>query len=471
MKAALLLLALGQAAPPFTEIELSAGEEAVVELADGSRCRVKLVEVRESRDGVRGAVRRAGVRVEVNGEAASLVSGNYRLPAKLGGVQVDCPVTRGLLENGRYEAWGLRKGARLRLWPAGSSWFGRGAFVYPLRQRWFGSDTQMANEPSFVDGGERPGKGKIYYHYGLDLGGCEGMTEVVSATDGRIVVVGKEILAGHAGTPNGPRYDTVTVEDGRGWFYQYIHLKSFAPGLRPGDRVKAGQAIGVLGKEGSSGGWAHLHFDISRRDASGAWRVQEGYAFLWEAYRREFAPPVVAVARPHQVAWTGEPVELDGSRSWGHGLRHEWRLSDGTAASGPRRERRYGRAGTYSEVLKVTDGEGAVDFDFCVVRVLDRDRPGALPATIHAASAPTFGVKPGDPVTFKVRTFGTTEGEETWDFGDGTPPVGVRSDGGARELAEDGYASAAHRFAAPGVYLVRVGRMNATAHLKVFVGR
>jgi hypothetical protein len=234
--------------------------------------------------------------------------------------------------------------------------------------------------------------------------------------------------------------------------------------------VKAGQSLGFLGKEGSSGGWAHLHFDISRRDPSGAWRVQEGYAFLWEAYRRQFAPPLLAVARPHQAAWTGDPVALDGSRSWGKGLRLEWLLSDGTAVPGPRHERRYARPGTYSEVLRATDAAGATDYDFCVVRVLDRDRPHALPATIHAAFAPSFGLRPGAPVTFKVRTFGTTEGEETWDFGDRTAPVTVRSDGGAREAAPDGYAEVVHRFAAPGLYLVRVRRENATAHLKVIVG-
>ena len=27
----------------------------------------------------------------------------------------------------------------------------RGTFGYPLKQRWFANDTQMANEPCFVD--------------------------------------------------------------------------------------------------------------------------------------------------------------------------------------------------------------------------------------------------------------------------------------------------------------------------------
>ena len=82
-----------------------------------------------------------------------------------------------------------------------------------------------------------------------------------------------------------------------------------------------GQKIGVLGKEGSSGGWSHLHFDIKSRQPSGKWGIQEGYAFLWEAYRREHRPQLIAVARPHHLIWAGEKVVLDGSRSWSAGAR------------------------------------------------------------------------------------------------------------------------------------------------------
>ena len=84
-----------------------------------------------------------------------------------------------------------------------------------------------------------------------------------------------------------------------------------------------------------------------------------------------------------------------------------------------------------------------------------------------------MGNQPGDPVTFKVRTFRTTRGE-TWDFGDGTPPVTVKSDGNANVHAKDGYAVTTHRFPQPGSYLVRVEHtgdrgVKATAHLHVVV--
>ena len=136
-----------------------------------------------------------------------------------------------------------------------------------------------------------------------------------------------------------------------------------------------GQKIGVLGKEGASGGWSHLHFDIKARQPSGKWGIQEGYAFLWEAYLREHKPQLIAVARPHHLIWAGEKVVLDGSRSWsaaGKIERYEWTFTDGTTATGPRVERTYDQPGEYSEVLKVVDARGRVDYDFAVVLVIDK---------------------------------------------------------------------------------------------------
>jgi hypothetical protein len=138
-------------------------------------------------------------------------------------------------------------------------------------------------------------------------------------------------------------------------------------------------------------------------------------------------------------------------------------------------ERTYSRAGLYSEVLKVTDEKGNTAFDFATVQVMDKVHPDDLIPTIQAAYAPTLKIRPGDPVTFKVRTFRTTDGQETWTFGDGTPPVSVHSDGNVQPLAKDGFAVTVHKFAEPGDYIVRVERTNrlgqqAIAHLLVHVG-
>jgi murein DD-endopeptidase MepM/ murein hydrolase activator NlpD len=457
-------------------VDLDVNEAQEVGLADGTKARVKLLRVDETRDTLRNAVRLARVQIELNGQFLVLTSATYNLPVTAAGVQIDCPITKGYVGNSSEgNAWGLLKDARLRLWPAGSPWIEPGTFMYPLKQRWFASNTQMANEPTFVDGGEAPSAKKIYYHYGLDSGGAEGMVDVVAATSGRVISSGKEILPGYDDSPVKPRYDVVYLLDKRGWYYRYSHLQVIDPALRPGAQVSLGQKVGVLGKEGGSGGWSHLHFDITSRQPSGLWGIQEGYAFFWEAYQRQFAPKIIAVARPHHLVFTGDKIVLDGSKSWsasGSVARYDWTFTDETTASGPTVERTYSKPGAYSEILKVTDKRGEVDWDFAVVDVIDKSAPDRLPPTIHATYSPTLNIRAGDSVTFKVRTFRTTFGNETWDFGDGSEKVMVKSDGNVNTLAKDGYAVTQHRFVQPGHYLVRVERTNergdrAIAHLHV----
>jgi murein DD-endopeptidase MepM/ murein hydrolase activator NlpD len=449
--------------PLLRVVDLNLGESAEVELHDGAKVRVKLLDLEETRDSLRQAVRQARVQVEVDGRRVWLGSANYHLPQTVGRVQIDCPITKGLYTNANRDAWGLEKDARLRLWPADSPLVRPGTFVYPIRQRWFASSTQMANEPCHVDSADNPKAQRVYYHWGLDFGGVEEMTEVVAATDGLVVSAGKEVLDGYEGTPVSPRYDVVYVLDPRGWYYRYSHLFSFDEAIRPGAAVKAGQPLGLLGKEGGSGGWSHLHFDISCRQPSGKWGCQEAYALVWEAYRRQYDPKLIAVARPHHLAAAGEKVTLDASRSWsaaGKIVQYRWTFTDGTTAEGATIERTYPRAGYFSEVVQVTDAEGRVDHDFAIVVVIDPQLEGMTPA-IHVVHHPTLGIQPGDEVTLKARSFANTHGEETWDFGDGSPRRTTRSDGNVRALAPDGYAMTTHRYERAGRYLVRVERTDA----------
>jgi len=464
-------------------VDLNVGETQIVAMPSGTKVGVRLADLKETRDPLREAVRHAEVTVEIDGKKVTLVSANYRLPTKVGDVQVDCPVTKGYPRNATKgiagdNPWGLDKDARIRIWPADKPLLEPGTLLYPAKQRWFASGTQMANEPVHVDGGENPLNKKIYYHYGLDIGGVEERVEVVAATDGIVVSSGKALLKGYEDTPAKPRYDVVYLLDGRGWYYRYSHLYSIHPALKPGAKVKMGQLIGLLGKEGGSGGWSHLHFDISGKQPSGKWGIIEGYAFLWEAYQQKYRPKLLAVARPHHFASIGERVQLDGSRSWsaaGKIVSFDWTFEGGAKAKVASLECTYAKPGVYSEILKITDSTGKIDYDFAVVNVVDPKTPDKLPPSIHAAYAPTFGIKPGDPVTFVVRTFRTTDGKETWNFGDGSPKVEVQSDGNVVPLAKDGYARTVHRFEKAGHYVVRVERTNrrgetAIAHLQVRVG-
>jgi murein DD-endopeptidase MepM/ murein hydrolase activator NlpD len=438
-------------------VELDVGEEMTVTLADGNRANVKLLAVEAETDTVRGAVRLATARVRVNDETVTLACAAYRLPVRAGGVRIDCPITRPFYETSNKDRWGLGKDARLRLWPAKGPLVRPETFSCPVRIRFFASDTQMPNLPVYVDGAERPSR-SCYYHSGLDFGGVEGKVPIYAATDGLVVSAADKTLDEHKkDSPVSPRYDVVYLLDPRGWYYRYSHMERILDGIRPGVQVKRGQQIGVLGKEGGSGGWTHLHFEAKTRQPSGKWGTEEAYAYTWEAYRRAHPDALVALARPHRLAAAGEDVTLDGSRSAAFGSEvtdWRWTFSDGTTAEGPTVKRTYTQPGTYSEILKVTDARGREAYDFCVVVVVDP--PKGFPPGIHACCSPTWPVEPGEDVTFKVRTFRTKPTGETWDFGDGSPTVTVRSDANADMHAPDGYALTTHAYEKPGDYIATV---------------
>src|SRR5688572_764685 len=76
-----------QLKPLFQAVDLDVGETAEVTLSDGSPARVKLVDLKEHRDDVCFAVRRAEVTVEVNGQSCQLISANYQMPQTVGKIQ------------------------------------------------------------------------------------------------------------------------------------------------------------------------------------------------------------------------------------------------------------------------------------------------------------------------------------------------------------------------------------------------
>ncbi len=63
----------------------------------------------------------------------------------------------------------------------------------------------------------------------------------------------------------------VRSEDGR-WIYYYAHLQDYAPGLREGQKVGQGDAIGRVGSTGNANpAGPHLHFAIHRMEPSEKW--------------------------------------------------------------------------------------------------------------------------------------------------------------------------------------------------------
>ena len=460
-------------------VELDVGESSEIELTNGEEVTLTLEGVEVLRDDLRGAIREVRVSVEVNGEKAIMGSGLYHLPVEVGGIQIDCPVVKNYYTNSNADHWGLAKDARFRLWPAGSPYMEPGSFVYPVRQRWFASMTQSGNEPTYVDWGENPSGTSIYYHSGHDIGGAEGKDEILSAVDGLILSSAGDTLQGYTDFPGDIRKDVVWVLSDLGWYIRYSHMDSIFPSILPGKRISTGEPIGLMGKQGGSGGWVHLHFEMMNREtASGEWGTEEAYPYLWEAYVRQYQPALMPVARPHQLAWTGQPVTFDGSKSRsmaGQIVSFDWSFSDGSSREGPVQERIYSEPGEYSEILKITDDRGNVDYDFTVVQVYDRIHPNRSIPVLQPAYYPTLGIKAGDPVTFMVRSFNTDTGNEVWDFGDGSNVVLTKSVPPTRQNYTRGkFAETVHAFSAPGDYIVSVERADslgqlARAHLHVVV--
>src|SRR5712671_991424 len=70
-------------------VDLDVNEAQEIELANGTKARVKLLRLDETRDALRDAVRQARVQIELNGQSLVLTSATYRLPVTVAGVQVD----------------------------------------------------------------------------------------------------------------------------------------------------------------------------------------------------------------------------------------------------------------------------------------------------------------------------------------------------------------------------------------------
>ncbi|MBA7561862.1 hypothetical protein ES708_03508 [subsurface metagenome] len=460
--------------------ELDIGESGDIYLSNGDLVKLELLEINEVRDSLCDAIRTAYVKVSVGGEEIILSTGNYNLPVVIGNVQIDCPAIKGYSSNSNKDRWGLSKDARFRLWPKGLPYISPGTFVCPVKQDWLASRSQSGNEPVYVDACEFPANENIYYHSGFDIGGAEGMDEIVSATDGMVISANNEVLDGYDDMPGDSRMDVVYVVDKRGWYIRYSHLDSTDPEIKPGNKVKMGQKIGFIGKQGHSGGWVHLHFEIKNKEtSSGNWGTEDAYAYVWESYVHQYNPSLIAVARPHQLVWTGQKTTLDGRKSKsfaGDIVSYEWIFADETTAAGAVQKKIYDKPGEYSEILKVTDSKGKVDYDFTVVQVFSKDNPENRIPAIHASFHPTLGIKPGDPVTFHVRTFHGDTGNEIWDFGDGTPKLSVKSDSIPENPSQGKYAETLHSFSSPGHYIVKVERSNehgytATAHLHIVVNK
>lgn len=89
-------------------------------------------------------------------------------------------------------------------------------------------------------------------HKGLDLGGGKGVP-ILAGHDGRVIYTGRH-FHGYG--------NMVMVEFNDEWATLYAHLTKIK--VRQGQRVKAGQTIGTMGRTGRARG-VHLHFELMHK--------------------------------------------------------------------------------------------------------------------------------------------------------------------------------------------------------------
>jgi murein DD-endopeptidase MepM/ murein hydrolase activator NlpD len=95
------------------------------------------------------------------------------------------------------------------------------------------------------------GNGRL--HVGVDVIAAEGNL-LYAVVDGTITKQYWDRPGALAG--NGLR-----VAQDNGTYFTYLHMSGFAPGIKIGTKVKAGDVVGFVGNTGSSA-TAHLHFEI-----------------------------------------------------------------------------------------------------------------------------------------------------------------------------------------------------------------
>ena len=143
-------------------------------------------------------------------------------------------VLRRIASERRRTAEALSKAQPARLWKKG--------FVRPLER--------MTTTNAF--GGKRFFNGQLRSrHQGLDLRGATG-TPVRAAASGRVLMAEEQYYSGNM----------IYVDHGEGLLTFYCHLSRLD--VHPGDRVQAGQILGLVGATGRVTG-PHLHFGVRLR--------------------------------------------------------------------------------------------------------------------------------------------------------------------------------------------------------------
>jgi murein DD-endopeptidase MepM/ murein hydrolase activator NlpD len=431
-------------------VYLDIGESCAFQLKNGTEKQISLLSVKEYEDPVIHLTRRADVKIEIDGKPIELTCAPYVMPTRAEGLRIQADTTSAWLK--------IPRRVQFSLWDASEPIVDTNLFRFPLPgYRLFSHGVQAYNEPVHLGHRDGDPQGQRFYHnYGVDLAGYEGRQKVLSCIDGVAIQVDHE-------------QGSLSIRDVRGFILNYGHLDSILSGIKVGSPIKQGQWVGMLGRRGASGNFSHLHVGAylseSAMNMDRPNRNLNLYPWLVAAYRKESGTNLYAVARPHKTVLTGDRVLFDGSNSMSFKsniVSFKWEFHDGTSANGPMAEKVYDKPGCYIAALWVKDDHGAVDVDFCKVKVFSRSAPEDVIPTLFVTYYPSAQVCVDEPVNFRVWPQGTEVGHIQIDFGDATFVQDYRP-----------YSAITHIFKKTGIHIVtitgRAGRLPVTQKVKVIV--
>lgn len=212
------------------------------------------------------------------------------------------------------------------------------------------------------------------FHAGLDFAAPIG-TPIYAAADG-VVVEGRERynVAGFGS------WIWLDCQDSVGKDFIYGHVKHDGILVKAGDRVRAGQQIGVVGNEGESTG-PHLHFEVWGAPGRLGGAHQDPAPYLAGA-----AQPGDAVARP---------VRKQGGTVFGVDVSEH---QDGMSLAQAKRE------GVEFAIIRTTDGTHK---DLCYRSHLeDAEGAGMLTAAYHYLRNPSEGTSVAQQVQASLEVMG-----------------------------------------------------------------
>lgn len=393
-----------------------------------SRC-VELIDVVESYEmgywqgGLRKIYYKSTITLAVDGVRGSVGCGPFHMPQVINGLRIGGELTRAFTINSTAIPE-MSEAVLLSAKEASMPWYDPGRFAFPIKDYRWGCANFLNAWLGFHD----MSAGKLYYHYGVDLGG-------MYPKHHRLVSMIPNAKVISYGTGTSIRNSELEI------LYYHMVESHLRQDIGPGSILDRGEMFGYLGNSGC-GNDAHVHIEMHY--VSDPRRKINCFAILVQAYLEEYDEPLSFPGHKRHC-FAGDTVELEGSLSVAPPGRtitsYEWTFTDGSTATAANVSRTYNTKGTYAEELTVTDSAGKRSSNYVMVFVYDRQKPTDAPYADSLSHFPVRDVVPETPVTIYFHGRNMTSNFSI-DYGDGTV-----------EAASD-HDTKVHSYQRPGEYVI-----------------